>query len=116
MMPFIGGSVEILHSNEKRNLRGANYIQLDTIPLGNTFFSMQSEPLWEAAWVQAISRWVDHHSITLAIVAGAIIPLLVPRAWNLASERFEEKRKRLLLAVAILMILAIPFVFYWLRH
>jgi len=77
---------------------------------------MKLEPFWDSGRVQVISKWVDHHSITLAILAGAIVPLLIPKAWNAASERFEEKHKRLLLAITILMILAIPFVFYWFRH
>jgi hypothetical protein len=73
---------------------------------------MKSGSFWANDWVQAISKWFDHHSIMLTILVGSIVPLLIPKTWNTASEHFEGKQKKLLLIIAILMILAIPLVFY----
>jgi hypothetical protein len=76
---------------------------------------MKSGSFWVNDWVQAISQFTDRHTIAIAFIIMAILPLLFPKTWsamNSTSDRFEKKHKRLLLGIAILMILAIPLVYY----
>ena len=75
---------------------------------------MKTDSFWNSDFVLGVSKWVNQHSIILAVLITAIVLALVPKAWKTASERFEKRHARLLWVIVILMLLAIPFVFYWL--
>jgi hypothetical protein len=77
---------------------------------------MKPDSFWNSDFVLGLSKWVDHHSTVLAVLITVIVLVLVPKTWKTASERFEKRHVQLLWMIVILMLLAIPFVFFWLSR